>query len=274
MKKRILSAIAASALSAAVLCAGVSAAPAVAGRKTCEAYISDITLDGKIDEAWNYAPEIPVTTVKQNASSWFGDKTKVAGKDYAQLTCKVLWDGKDTLYLLYIVKDNMISLSGANAWDKDSLEYFIQVNNSTDSTAAKTQVRMMADNSTSDIAADTYGYAKTVDGFVYEIAVDISEVGGAGQYFGIDFQYNDDAEGKGVRNVCLGWSDSIDKASSDPSVYGQCLLSKTTVTELIAAKKAADDAKKPAPATGDPALILASVSILALAGAQLARRRK
>lgn len=274
MKKRIFSGIAAATLSTAVMVVGASAAPAVAGRKTCEAYISSITLDGKIDDAWAYAPEIPVTTVKENASKWFGDKTKVAGKDYAQLTCKVLWDGKDKLYLLYKVKDNVISLTGTNAWDKDSIEYFIQVNNSTDKTAAKIQKRMLADNSASDIAAENYGYAKTADGFVYEIAVDVKEVGGAGQYLGIDFQYNDDAEGKGVRNICLGWSDSTDKASSDPSVYGQCLLSKTTVAELTAAKKAAEETKKAAPATGDPAILLAASSLIALAGVQISRRHK
>lgn len=55
MKKQFIAPIAA-ASAAALLACGVSAAPAVAGRKTCEAYIADITLDGKIDDAWNYAP--------------------------------------------------------------------------------------------------------------------------------------------------------------------------------------------------------------------------
>lgn len=252
--------------------AGISAAPAVAGRKTCEAYVSTITLDGKLDEAWSYAPDIPVTVVKENASSWFGDKTKISGKDYAQLNCKVLWDGKETLYLLYVVKDNMISLKGANGWEKDSIEYFVQINNSTDKTAAKIQKRLMADNSAGDIGTENYGYAKTTDGFIYEIAVNVKEAGGAGQYLGIDFQYNDDAEGKGVRNVCLGWSDTTDKASSDPSVYGQCLLSKTTVAELIEAKKAA--AVVSTPKTGDPITLLFASTALACTVVKISRRRK
>ena len=50
MKKQFIAPIAA-ASAAAILACGVSAAPAVAGRKTCEAYIADITLDGKIDDA-------------------------------------------------------------------------------------------------------------------------------------------------------------------------------------------------------------------------------
>lgn len=274
MNRKLITAI--SALSAAsMLAIGAAAAPAVDGRKTCEAYIAEIKLDGKLDEAWKYAPVIKVDTIKKNASQWYGDNTKVAGKDYATLNCKVLWDGKGTLYLLYEVKDKVISLAGANPWEKDSIEYFVQLENSTSSSAAKTQKRLMADNSASDIGTESYGYAKTADGFIYEIAVDVSKVGGAGQYLGIDFQYNDDAEGKGVRNICLGWSDSIDKASSDPSVYGQCKLSDVTVASLIAAEKAA--AEKNSPKTAD-AVSISALAILASAaayvGTTIRRRRK
>ena len=273
MNKKLLTAV--TAISAASLFgAGVMAAPAVAGRKTCEAYIADITLDGKIDDAWNYAPEIPVDIVKANASSWYGDTSKVAGKDYATLTCKVLWDGHGTLYMLYIVKDNVISLTGANEWDQDSIEYFIQLENSTDSSAEKIQKRLMADNSASDIGTEDCGYSKIDGGFVYEIAVDVSEAGGVGQYIGIDFQYNDDAEGQGTRNVCLGWSDAEDKASNDPSVYGQCLLSGKTVASIIEEQKAAEEAAQSSASTADPMALTALAAATSLAGVVISKRRK
>ena len=104
-------------------------------------------------------------------------------------------------------------------------------------------------------------------------------MGGAGEYFGIDFQYNDDAEGNGVRNVCLGWSDSQDKASSDPSVYGQCLLSDVTVDDLIAEAEAAAAAEAEAEAsassaqTSDLSIIGAMAALVAAAGAAFLRRR-
>ena len=247
----------------------VSAAKPVDGRKTCTAYIGEVALDGKIDDAWEYAPVIKVDTVKQNASKWYGDKTKVAGKDYATLDCKVLWDGKSTLYMLFVVKDKTISLVGKNPWDKDSCEFFIQLENSTDAKASKTQVRLLADGK-NELGNVKFGYAKTADGLVYEVAYDISKVGGAGQYFGIDFQYNDDAEGKGVRNVCLGWSGSTDKASSDASVYGQCLLSDKTVASV---KAAAEAAKKESAKTADPAAMLAVVMALSGAAAVVSKKR-
>lgn len=269
MNKKIISAV--SAVSAAsMLGLGAMAAPAVDGRKTCEAYIADITLDGKIDAAWNYAPSINVDVVKKNASSWYGDTSKVAGVDYATLECKVLWNGADTLYILYVVEDNCISLSGANEWDRDSVEYFIQMDNSTVSSDSKIQKRMFADGTSSVIASSDFGYAETDKGFVYEIAVDISAAGGAGEYIGIDFQYNDDAEGNGVRNVCLGWSDSDDKASSDVSVYGQCKLTDTTVASLIEAEKAKNETS---PATAD-AVSVAALALSAAAAAGFALRRR
>lgn len=257
--KKTLATISSAAVLASLLAVNTLAAPAVAGRKTCEAYIADITVDGKIDEAWNYAPVIPVETVKENASAWFGDTSKVAGKDYAVLNCKVLWNGKETLYILFEVEDNVISTVGSNPWEKDSVEYFIQTENAT--SGDKVQKRYMADNSESDIGTD-HGYSRTAKGCTIEVAVDVSAVGGAGQYLGIDFQYNDDAEGKGVRNICLGWSDSKDKASQTPEVYGQCLLSDKKVADIIAEEKAKAEAEASAK-TADPA----ALALLALGAA-------
>ena len=53
-----------------------------------------------------------MNVVKENASAWFGDSSKVAGEDYVTLNCKVLWNGKDTLYVLFVVVDDKISMVG------------------------------------------------------------------------------------------------------------------------------------------------------------------
>ena len=264
------------ALSIALAGTAIHAAPSVDGRKTCEAYIADIKVDGTIDEAWEYAPIIAVDQVKENASAWFGDSSKVAGEDFAKLNCRVLWDGDDTLFMLFEIQDKTISLVGANPWEQDSIEYFLQYDNSTDSAAEKVQVRYLADGS-SELAGDgEAAFKETDDGFIYEISCDVGSVGGAGEYFGIDFQYNDDAEGEGVRNVCLGWSDTVDKASSDCSVYGQCLLSDVTVDDLIAEADAAtaETAESGVSAqTADFNIIGAMAAIVVAAGAIFLRRR-
>ena len=141
MKKTILT-VCALLLTLCTLTVAIVAAPAVAGRKTCTAYIADIQIDGKIDDAWAYAPEIPVNVVKENASAWFGDSSKVAGEDYATLNCKVLWNGNDTLYVLFVVVDDKISMVGDSDWLNDSIELFVQIDNEAeDSSAGKVQQR-------------------------------------------------------------------------------------------------------------------------------------
>ena len=126
---------------------------------------------------------------------------------------------------------------------------------------------------------------------VLEVSADVSPVDlSTGPYIGIDFQYNDDAMGDGVRAVCLGWSDATDKASSDVTVYGQCLLSDTTIeavkAEAEAAQAAADaeatandaveaDTNAPAvntPVTADAGIVVAA-AVMACAAAFVCKAR-
>lgn len=275
----------------------VNAAPAVDGRKTCTAYVADVKIDGTIDDAWVYAPVINVDTVKENASAWFGDASKVAGVDFATLESRVLWNGKDELYVLMIVDDKLISSVGGDPWNRDSFELFVQYDNEAeDDTAAKYQARFFteAENGqeyVSDAILDCE-YGMLGSKYVLEICVDLSQADlGAGPYIGIDFQYNDDAMGDGVRAACLGWSDSVDAASRDCTVYGQCLLSDTTIetvkaeAEAAAAAAAAEaeaaadgaeaDASAPvvAPATADAGIVVAAV-VMACAAAFVCKTRR
>ena len=268
----------------------VSAAPAVEGRKTITAYQAKITIDGTIDEAWQYAQEVDVDTVKENASSYFGDTSKVKGVDYADVKVRVLWDGDNVIYFLYIIKDNCISVvETAQPWEIDGAEIFLQKDNSTDPSGARIQGRVVSvPGNSNTYGVNEYAYGEGENGeLIIEIkynfasTIDVSN----GNYIGIDFQYNDDAEGNGVRHACLGWSDSIDKASSDCTVYGQCELSTTSTDDLKAeeeakkaaeeaAKKAEEEAKKAedAPETGD--LLVTALAAVAVAGFAVIRKKK
>ncbi len=257
----------------------VSAAAKVDGRKTCEAYIADVTLDGKIDDAWNYAPKYEVTGVKTFEKNSYYKEGMKTGVDFASEYCKVLWNGKDTLYVLAVVVDKtpFLTAEEGKSWNNDSVEIFWSFANSkTDTKAEKVQTRIQSDG-TIILNKDKFKdckVAKTSDGFIVEAAIDVSKVGGAGQYLGIDFQYNDSVLGK-TRQVCLGWSDPNDKASSDPTVYGQCLLSSTKVADLKAAEAAkttkaaattAVAAKTTAAAkTADASVVIAAVALTAAA---------
>ncbi|MBO5273035.1 MAG: hypothetical protein J6I45_00295 [Clostridia bacterium] len=226
---------------------------------------------------------IEVTNIKENASAWFGDSSKVAGRDYATLTCKVLWNGEDTLYVLYEVYDKLISMEGEFPWTCDSFELFLNLDNNNSGTMIHYQTYADGNNT----LGHEVGYDWHENNHIYEIAVDVSAVAD-GNFIGIDFQYNDDAEGKGERNVCLGWSDTTDKASSDVSVYGQCELSTTTVASLAAPAvteapateapatevPAAAPTTPAAPATADMGIIAACTILALSAGAVIAAKKR
>ncbi len=283
--KRIFSAILATLMIGSAAIATVSAATKVSGRKTVEAYIAtDITVDGKIEDSWKYAPEIKIDVLKSNTDkTWYKDTMK-AGVDYAQATAKVLWDGNKTLYVLNTIVDKTPNYTATNTWDKDGVDLFISWENAAAAGAAKSaQYRAVSDGSAqSSWDAASYKIGKSGDMFVIEwaLTIDTAKVGGgAGQYIGIDFQCNDNVLGKGKRECNLGWSDTADKASSDASVYGQCLLSAKKVADIKAAQTTAATTKAPAAsgssaATFDAAIVIAAVAAAAGAGVVVSKKRK
>lgn len=264
----------------------VSAADTIDKRKTATAYIGDITVDGKAEDAWNYATVINADIVKENASAYFGKLDgKVAGVDYAALKVSILWDGTSVLYLLYQVTDPLLNATGANNWEWDSIEWFIDLDNfNTGDTALDSQIRIEYDGT--DLSGGTYytySSALTSDGYLVEIAIDMSALSpdlkiSDGEAIGIDFQCNDDHNGDGIRSVCLGWSDTIDKASASSEVYGQLVFKSEN--SIVETKAAETETSGPAiqtddvisatvsPATSDPYILICIVAAgLSIAGA-------
>lgn len=243
MKKKYLKTIAASVVLLLFMVSIATAAEfeKVEGDKECLVYQGVINVDGEIDDAWENAPEIPVDIVKENASSYFGDTSKVAGVDYAKLTCKALWDpDSKSIFVLYIVEDKNVSLSASADWEKDSIELFIDYDNIREGAfdTNSFQKRILANESVSPSDATLLkSKVKMTDkGFIVELSHKLADNVVPGSYIGIDFQLNDDAEGNGVRNVCLGWSDSTDQASKDTKVWGQALLSDQVVEGYVPAE--------------------------------------
>jgi len=283
--KRIASAILAVLMVASLATATVFAASKVADRKTCEANIATITVDGKIDEAWAYANEYAVTTVKAKDDTWYKD-TMVSGKDYAGMTMKVLWDGAKTLYVLAEVTDATPNkeFNGTESYKADSIEIQFELNNTMDA-VAPTQWRFLSDGTQSNGTALAMGYAKTEKGWLIEAAVDVEKVGGVGQYLAFDVQYNDNATGAKERQVCIAWCDSTNTSHKDASKLGQCLLGATKVADIIAAEAAkntttaapATEAPKTetpaAPATFDAAVVIAVVAAVAGAGVVVSKKK-
>lgn len=213
----------------------VFAGSKVDGDKEAVAYIGSITIDGTIESTWDSAPAITVDTLKENASSYFGDSSKVYGTDYAKLTIKTLWnpDAKE-IYILYIVEDKEISLAGGNDWEKDSIELFIDEDNVREGAldGNSHQIRVLAEASTTgDGTLYDAVTTLTTTGYVVEFVYHFQEDVPSNGWVGFDVQVNDDAEGNGTRHACVGWSDPVDKASSDNTYWGQVYLSDVFVAD-------------------------------------------
>ena len=292
MKNRILCA----ALAALLLACGsvsVHAGAKIDGRASTEAYIADITVDGKIDDAWNYANEVTISLVKKKNADWYKDTMKT-GVDYAGVTIRTLWDGKDTLFLLWNVKDKTPNKPGSTSWKQDSVEFFTNMKNEKDGSANITQWRMVYDTQKYNLPGTppegcTAASSKTADGWIAELAVNVKDVGGAGQYLGLEFQYNDNVVGKENREVCLGWTDDNDSAGKNNAKHGQCLLSATKVADLkaaaekaaaekaaadkAAAEKAAAAKTTAAPKTADASVVIASAAAVSALAVLVIRKK-
>lgn len=289
--KRIITAFLAVLMIGTAALATVSAATnKVDGRLTAEAYIADIKVDGQIEAAWNDATVYNIERVKTVSDTTFYKTTMKPGKDFASMTFKVLWDGKATMYILIEVYDITPNLTGDKDQYKDCVEIFYNKDNDSTPGAKKTnQFRILADGTQNTSKKITCGYSKTKTGYVIEAALDVSSSRGAGMYIGLDFQLADNALGNGgIAEVYMGWSDVDNKASSDASVYGQCLLSTKKLSEVKAAQTTAATTKaqttaattkapavKPAaPATFDAAVIIAVVAAASGAGVVVSKKRK
>lgn len=204
----------AAALSALLLTAAaaipVLAGPKVEDRLTCEAYLVDtIEVDGKMDDAWQKAPSYTVEKVKTASDPLYYKETMKPGDDYATMTFRVLWNGKDTLYILMDVFDDTPNYTGDKDWYKDSVEFFYRSDNSDIAGTKKTgQYRILADGTNASSQKHPCGWAKTENGYTVEYALDIFDVAAEGEYIGLDFQLNDNIlNNGGAAEVYLGWSD-------------------------------------------------------------------
>lgn len=176
-------------------------------------------VDGKEDAAWQKAPA-------------FDTATWVTGKSGATAKVQTMWDQKN-LYVLYHVTDSVLNSSNANAWEQDSIETFLDVNNhkSPAYESDDGQYRVSYKNAKSgggaasaDLNAWTSATSKTDTGYLVEMAIPLTSITPAnGTMLGFDAQVND-ADASGARTGVVTWSDSTGKSYTDTSHFGNLEL--------------------------------------------------
>jgi|GEM_PF-198640 len=187
--------------------------------KYTEAKKGTPTVDGEIDEAWANANEISTDVITQ-------------GTEPANAAVKTLWD-ENYLYVLAEIKDSSLCDASANAWEQDSIEFFVDENNGrtseyeTDDAQYRVNynnVQSYGANCLEDefVTVSRVVYEEdAVTGYLVEAAVPFSSISAkAGHIMGFDVQINDDSDADGVRDGMSNWNDATGVGYKNTEAFG------------------------------------------------------
>lgn len=188
-------------------------------RPTMDVKNGTVKVDGKIDKEWDKAEEVPLSIVLG---------AKCTG------TAKLLWD-KDNLYVLFNVKDSVLNKDNENAWEQDSIEVFIDENNSKaggyepdDKQYRVSYENFLSFNGDKCIEKNMKSAVKlTDDGYIVEASfkwTDIKPKAGETSV-GLELQVND-AGSSGSRLGTISWADDTGTGYMNPEVFGTINLIK------------------------------------------------
>lgn len=228
-----------------------------------------ITVDGKMDTVYKQGLVVKSLAVDEKGTA-----------ATASFTAYLLWNGTDTIYCYADIVDSTPyeAPTGADAWNTDSLELFIDYSNKNSRT--RDQYRVDIDGVGTYYETKTLtneeclpygfvGYAaqKTSTGYSVEFAMKAyKETIAAGQNLGFHLMLNDMVSTGNRVNI------HSDACNNTPSKFGYITLSSTTV-KAPAATTATTTTTTTAPATFDISVVLAAVAAVAGAGVVVSKKK-
>ncbi len=201
-------------------------------------------LDGSIDEVWYFSEEHAINTSQVG--------TPPSSDADCSGTWRALWNW-EALYVLAIIKDESLTADsggGTNKWNDDSVEIYVDGDNSKDTSASgdlnahqytfwwgdevweePSAIHHGADS----LVGVDYAVITTEDGYLIEAKMPWMSIMGKaaepGQLIGFDVWINDDDDGD-TRDSQVSWYSTDGNGWQDPSVWA--------VAVLEASKKAAN----------------------------------
>jgi len=203
-------------------------------------------IDGIVDDIWSLSTEQTIST------------TVSGGAPSSALDCSGLWRalwGYDYIYVLVVVKDEALraDTSIANSWQDDSVEFYIDGDNSkatsVDENDHQYAFRWNTEVETprgfhhgeASIVGIEYAVLTTDNGYLFEIRIPWTSIMGTeptpGQEIGIEVWINDDDDG-GDRDSQIAWFGTDGNGWQNPSLWATGIL------------VAGNTAGKPVPADG------------------------
>ena len=178
-------------------------------------------IDGSIDAVWSNSITSSIDNVTQG---------KVSSSSDLSGTWDVLWDSNN-LYVMVDVRDDSICNDSSGFWDNDSVEIYLDADNSNqDSYDGINDYQYVLEYGSSSIAETKLGKTSGVivsqrdksGGYVMEFAFPWSTLGVnpvKGDLIGIEVAINDDDDG-GSRDGKKTWHGTTDKAWRYPYLFG------------------------------------------------------
>ena len=174
-------------------------------------------IDGKKDALWilgpnSYKIDIPLF-------AWQGATGEV----------RVLWD-EHYVYALFEVEDSVLNASSANAYEQDSIELFLDQQNTKRGyyTDLAGQYRVNYEGLVTFGTVPTENGVKaaaslTKKGYMVELAIPLQNTASAGMIFGFDAQIND-SNNLGSRQSVMKFHDSTDNSYASTAGWGELVL--------------------------------------------------
>lgn len=181
-----------------------------------------IDIDGKVDEAWSSVKSHTISNVAYSPAS---------GEADVSANFKMMYD-KQALYVLVDVKDDELINDSVEFWLDDSVEVFIDADNSKSQTygpgdyqyyfAWDSSAPSMGETKHNKTDGVKYAFDRTEGGYRLEIKLPWSTLGTEpkpGAKIGFDVHINDDDDG-GDRDTKLMWTTQNDIAWQHPVMLG------------------------------------------------------
>lgn len=184
------------------------------------------TIDGEIDSAWDDAPVVSTDV-------------QVEGSPGAAADVRLLWaDGQ--LYALAEVTDPVLDATNSNAWEQDSVEFFVDPTNAKSGAfnPVDGQYRVNFENAVSISGEEpvqdrlTSATSLSEDGYIVEVAVDLGYEPDPGQLVGLELQVNDAEDG--ARTSVRTWSDPTGRSYQNTSRWGVARLGDLPCDQTVA----------------------------------------
>lgn len=185
--------------------------------KVAQAMRGTPEVDGKIDEVWSSAARLRTGRFVAELTDLKAEQLPATGY------VRCLWDD-EFLYCLVEVTDPQLATGNSEAYEKDSVEFFVDGNNAKadayDDDDAQYRVDATGENTvgpSSNLENFKSSVSKTETGYLVEARIKLK--GTAGQKIGFDVQVNNDA-GEGRRQSVAKWSDASNETWQSLSKIG------------------------------------------------------